>query len=56
MLRVHTVKAEGPWLSSMSPDRRTNKRRKTLRKRRLCDRVNNKKTTHRSPTIIEDEM
>jgi len=53
MLRVNRVKAEGPGLSSMSPDRRTNKRRKTLRKRRLCDRVNNK-TTHHSQTIIAD--
>jgi len=28
MLRVQRVKAEGPGLSSMSPDKRTNKRRK----------------------------
>ena len=34
MLRVQRVKAEGPGLSSMSPDKRTNKRRKILRKRR----------------------
>ena len=34
MLRVQRVKAEGPGLSSMSPDKRTNKRRKRLRKRR----------------------
>ena len=30
MLRVHRVKAEGPGLTSMLPDRRTNKRRKRL--------------------------
>ena len=42
MLRVHRVKAEGPGLSSMSPDKRTNKRRKRLRKRRERERVNNK--------------
>ena len=40
MLRVHRVKAEGPGLSSMSPDRRTSKRRKRLRKRRERERVN----------------
>ena len=42
MLRVQRVKAEGPGLSSMSPDRRTNKRRKRLRKRRERERVNSK--------------
>jgi len=42
MLRVQRVKAEGPGLSSMSPDRRINKRRKKLRKRRERERVNNK--------------
>ena len=41
MLRVHRVKAEGPGLSSMSPDR-TNKRRKRLRKQGERERVNNK--------------
>jgi len=43
MLRVHRAKAEGPELSSMSPDRRTNKRRKRLWKQRVHERVNNKK-------------
>jgi len=42
MLRVQRVKAEGPGFSSMSPDRRINKRRKRLRKRRERERVNNK--------------
>jgi len=42
MLRVQRVKAEGPGLRSMSPDRKTNKRRKRLRKRRERERVNNK--------------
>ena len=41
MLRVHRVKAEGPGLSSMSSDRRTNKRKK-LRKRREREQENNK--------------
>jgi len=30
MFRVHRVKGEGPGFSSMSPDRRTNKRRETV--------------------------
>ena len=42
MLRVQREKAEGPGLSSLSPDRRTNKRRKRMRKRRERERVNNK--------------
>ena len=52
MLRVHRVKGKDPGLvqcrrteagfSSMSPDRRTNKRRKRLRKRGERERVNNK--------------
>jgi len=42
MLRVHRVKAGGPGLSSMSPDRGTNKRRKRLRKRTERERVNHK--------------
>jgi len=42
ILRVHRVKGEGPGFSSMSPDGRTNKRRKKLRKRRERERVNNK--------------
>ena len=41
MLRVHRVKAEGPGLS-LSPDRRTNKRRKRLQKRRKSDNNANK--------------
>ena len=42
MLRVHRVKGEGPGFSSMSHDRRTNKRRKRLRKQGERERVNNK--------------
>jgi len=40
--RVHRVKGEGPGFSSVSPDRRTNKRRKRLRKRSEREGVNNK--------------
>ena len=41
---VESAQSEGerPGFSSMSPDRRTNKRRKKLRKRRERERVNNK--------------
>jgi len=42
MLRVHCVKVEGPGLSSMSPERETNKRRKRLWKLRERERVHNK--------------
>ena len=50
MLRVHRVKAEEPGLSSMSPERRTNKLRKRLRTRRVRDRVNN--NWHRYGVLI----
>jgi len=40
---VHRVKAGGTGLSSMSPDRKTNRRIKIPRNRKVRDRVNNKK-------------
>jgi len=40
---VQAVKLVGPGLSSMSPARRRQARRKGLRQRRVRGRVNNKK-------------